>query len=97
VRGGGPDAVIEIRSPEDDTYDKLPFYASLGVREMVVCDRDTKEPEIFRLAGSQYVVLQRDAEGWLRSDVLGVGFRRIDGTPPHLRVADTAAHADVEI
>ena len=25
VRGGGPDAVIEIRSPEDETYDKLPF------------------------------------------------------------------------
>src|SRR5712691_10577771 len=30
VRGGGPDGVIEIRSPEDETYDRLPFYAALG-------------------------------------------------------------------
>jgi hypothetical protein len=29
---GGPDAVIEVRSPGDETYDKLPFHATLGVR-----------------------------------------------------------------
>lgn len=35
VRGGGPDAVIDIRSPDDETYDKFPFYAALGVREVI--------------------------------------------------------------
>ena len=30
---GGPDAVIEIRSPGDETYEKLEFYARLGVRD----------------------------------------------------------------
>ena len=39
---GGPDAVIEVRSPGDESYEKLPFFASLGVREVVVIDRDTK-------------------------------------------------------
>ena len=47
IRGGGPDAVIEIRSPGDESYEKLPFYAALGVAEVIVCDRDTKEPQIF--------------------------------------------------
>jgi Uma2 family endonuclease len=78
VRGGGPDAVIEIRSPDDETCDKLPFFATLAVREVIVVDRDTKSAQIFRLAGSEYVAVQVDAEGWLRSDVLQVRFTWTD-------------------
>src|SRR5204863_4596560 len=88
VRGEGPDAVIEIRSPDDETYDKLPFYASLGVREVLVIDRDTKRPELYRLAGSQYVALQEDDEGFVRSEAMGVRFRRIAGEKPRLAVED---------
>lgn len=88
VRGEGPDAVIEIRSPDDETYDKFPFYASLGVREVVVIDRDTKRPELYRLAGSQYVALQEDAEGSLRSEAMNVRFGRIAGEKPRLAVED---------
>ena len=76
VRGGGPDAVIEIRSPYDETYEKLPFFARLGVLEVIVVDRDTKQPEVFRLTGSQYVPVQPDREGWARSDTLNVRFTR---------------------
>ncbi|MEX2661069.1 MAG: Uma2 family endonuclease [Vicinamibacterales bacterium] len=90
IRGEGPDAVIEIRSPDDETYEKLPFYAALGIPEVVVCDRDTKAPEIFRLAGSEYLLLQADRGGWLTSSVLGVRLRRMDGTPPRLRIEDTS-------
>ena len=78
IRGGGPDAVIEVRSPEDETYEKFPFFARLGVREVIVVQRDTKEVEVFRLAGPQYVALQADSDRWLRSDVLGVRFARTD-------------------
>jgi Uma2 family endonuclease len=88
VRGGGPDAVIEIRSPEDETYEKLPFYARLGVREVIVVDRDTKRPEIFRLAGSSFVALQQDADGWLRAETMSVRFRAVEGTPRRLRIED---------
>ena len=88
VRDGGPDAVIEIRSPEDETYDKLPFFAALGIREVIVVDRDTKRPQIFRLAGAQYVALQPDADGWLGSETMIVKFRAIEGQPPRLRVED---------
>jgi Uma2 family endonuclease len=88
VRGGGPDAVIEIRSPEDETYDKLPFYAAVAVREVIVIDRDTKRPQIYRLAGSQYVALQQDADGWLRSDIMRVRIRAVEGQPPRLAIED---------
>ncbi|MBA2604246.1 MAG: Uma2 family endonuclease [Acidobacteria bacterium] len=98
VRGEGPDAVIEIRSPDDETYEKLPFFAALGVKEVIVCQRDSKEVEIFRLAGSQYVALQRDGEGWLASTSMGIRLRQLDGRPPRLRVEDRsegAAHVDI--
>jgi Uma2 family endonuclease len=88
VRGDGPDAVIEIRSPEDETYDKLPFRAALRVREVIVCHRDSREPEGFRLAGPRYVAVQRDADGWLASEALRVRFQRTDATPPQLRIED---------
>jgi Uma2 family endonuclease len=90
VRGGGPDAVIEIRSPEDETYDKLPFFAALRVHEVIVIDRDTKRPELYLLAGSQYVAVQQDAGGWLRSEAMHVRFRTVEGHPAKLRVEDVS-------
>ena len=98
VRGGGPDAVIEIRSPNDETYDKLPFYAALGTREVVVIDRDSKRPEIYRLAGSQFVTLQPDSDGWLRAETMSVRFRVVDGQPPRLRIEDaidSSVHVEI--
>jgi len=80
IRGGGPDAVIEIRSPYDETYDKFAFFAGLGVREVIVVHRDTKQPEIYRLAGSQYVAVQADAHRWLQSEVLRVRFAGTDSS-----------------
>jgi Uma2 family endonuclease len=91
VRGEGPDAVIEIRSPEDETYEKLPFFGALGVREVIVIDRDTRRPEIHRLAGAQYVALQPDRDGWLGSETMGVRLAQRGGTPPRLVVEDIEA------
>jgi Uma2 family endonuclease len=88
TRGGGPDAVIEIRSPDDESYEKLPFYAAIGTQEVIVIDRDTKRTEIFRLAGSQYVLLQTDRDGWLLAETMRVRFRHVDAAPPRLVVED---------
>ena len=76
--GGSPDAVIEIRSPEDETYEKFPFYAAIGTREVIVIDRDTKRPEIYRLAGSELAMLQPDADGWVRAETMSVRFRQAE-------------------
>lgn len=88
LRGGGPDAVLEIRSPGDETYEKFPFFARLGIRDVVVIDRDTKQPEVHRLAGGQYVAVAADHDGWVASEVLGVRFRRVEAIPPRLAIED---------
>ena len=43
---GGPEVVVEIRSPNDESEDKLPFYAQIGVLEVWIIDRDTKRRSI---------------------------------------------------
>jgi Uma2 family endonuclease len=88
VRAAAPDAVIEIRSPGDDTYEKLPFYAALGTREVVIIDRDAKSLEIHRLAGRTFVTAETDADGWLLAETLSMRFRRINAQPPRLWIAD---------
>lgn len=92
VRFGGPDAVVEIRSPDDETYEKLPFFAVLGVRDVVVIDRDTKRVEVFVLAGPDYVPAAADADGWIASAALGVRLRTASGGPT-LQVQDLAEPA----
>jgi Uma2 family endonuclease len=88
TRGGGPDAVIEVRSPDDETYEKFAFYAAIEVREIIVIDRDTKRPEIYRLAGAAYVRLQEDRDTWLRSETMNVRFRQEGDAPARLHVVD---------
>lgn len=46
---GGPDFVVEIVSPDDQTREKLDFYAQVGTRELLVVDRDPWRLELFRL------------------------------------------------
>jgi Uma2 family endonuclease len=72
---GAPTVVVEIRSPGDETWDKMEFYASIGVPEVWVVDRDTKTPQMFLLAQGGYVELQPAADHWLRSPATGVWMR----------------------
>jgi hypothetical protein len=34
--------VVEIRSPGDESFEKLPFFDRIGVGEVLIIDRDTK-------------------------------------------------------
>src|SRR5947209_2366741 len=54
--------VIEVRSPGDETYDKLPFYAAVGCREVLVIDQDTCAVELFRLEEGQFVRSKGEVE-----------------------------------
>jgi Uma2 family endonuclease len=47
---GGPDFAVEIVSPQDRSRDKLDFYARVGVRELLIVDRDPWQLELFRLS-----------------------------------------------
>jgi Uma2 family endonuclease len=46
---GRAEVVVEIRSPRDATYEKLPFYARLGVPELLVIHPSTRMVERFTL------------------------------------------------
>jgi Uma2 family endonuclease len=78
---GPPTAVIEIRSPDDESYDKLTFYAELGVPEVWIVDRDTKQPEIFVLdqPSRQYEKHAVNIDGWLASGFSDIRLRAARG------------------
>ena len=68
---GAVDGVVEIHGPDDETYDKLPFYEELRVPEAWVIHRDTKEPEVYLLKKTRYRK-QRTVQGWVRSPLKGI-------------------------
>jgi Uma2 family endonuclease len=39
---GAASLVVEIRSPGDESFEKLPFFERLGVGEVLIIDRDSK-------------------------------------------------------
>ncbi len=83
---GGPDFLIEVQSPGDETDDKLPFYASLHIRELLVIGRETRELTLYRHDGTSLVAVgpsPYQGKKWLVSEVIPFAFRRraARGTP----------------
>ena len=71
--------LVEVRSPGDESYEKLPFYASRGVTEVLIVNQD-RTFELRRLgAGGEYELVPDGV-----SDVLGVTFSTVEG--PKLRI-----------
>jgi Uma2 family endonuclease len=85
---GAPLVVIEISSPGDETYDKFPFYAGLGVPEVWVIHRDTRTPEIHLLGPDRkYAPVSAGEQGWLHSPATGVEFRQTRSGKVWARIA----------
>jgi Uma2 family endonuclease len=75
---GGPDFCAEITSPGDRSRDKLDFYAGIGVRELLLIDRDPWALELYRLSGGELRLVGRcdlDTKDNLPSGVLPTSFR----------------------
>jgi Uma2 family endonuclease len=85
---GPPTAVIEIRSPGDESYEKLEFYAKLGVPGVWIIDRDAKTPEVYVLDAGRYEKQAAGEEGWLSSPAIGVRLRPADGKLAIERIDD---------
>ena len=71
----GPDVVLEVRSPGDETDEKLPFYSKAGVKEVLLVDRDTRAVQVLRLAAGRYVPVSPNADGWIYSEGLRAFFK----------------------
>jgi Uma2 family endonuclease len=85
--------VVEIRSPGDDSYKKMSFYASRGVAEFMIIHED-RQFELYRLnQDGQFVPAKPDDDGVVRSQVLDVGFATVVG--PRLQVTWDGGAAEV--
>ena len=87
---GAPLVAIEIRSPGDDSYEKLPFYAKLGTPEVWIIPNDSREIDLLMLSDGAYLNAVPNDDGWLTSPATGVQFRhqphchleiRLEATP----------------
>jgi len=82
-RCGGPDFCVEITSPGDLSRDKLDFYSAIGVRELLLIDRDPWSLELYRLNAGRLALVGRsdsDKTETLVSTVVPVSFRLLPGT-----------------
>jgi len=90
---GPPNVVIEIRNPDDETYDKLSFYAALGVDEVWIINRDSRSIEIHALNDHTYQQQRPAEDGWLRSHVTDIELCTTDAAQLEIRrAADPDTH-----
>jgi Uma2 family endonuclease len=82
---GAAELVVEILSSGDETYDKLDWYARLGVAEILVVDPDSRAAELFASRAGRAVLVQPAADGTLHIRSLGATVRTADG--PRLLIA----------
>ncbi len=92
---GAADFVIEITSPGDRTHEKIPFYSRLGVRELLIVNRQSWTLELYR---QQQGSLQKagesrpDRSDVLTSEVVPLAFRLLPGDPrPQIEVTHVAS------
>jgi len=90
---GGPDFLAEVVSPDDQTYEKLPFYESIATREVLVIDRKPWALVLYQFANGKLIESGRATVqngAMLASQVVGLSFRLFPGQPrPQIEVTHT--------
>jgi Uma2 family endonuclease len=82
---------IEVRSPNDESYDKLPFYEAMGCQEVWIVHPDDRRAEVWHLVDGRLV----ETDG-TRSTVLDARLATIDvGAEPRLRITVDGETFDV--
>jgi Uma2 family endonuclease len=81
----GAALVVEILSPDDESLDKLPFYARVGVREAWLLDPATRSLGLFVLQAGELMPVAPQQGAW-RSPLLGVELSTT--VTPTLRIVD---------
>ena len=71
--------VIEVLSPRDDAYAKLPFYRQVGVEELLFVNARTRGFEVRRPLDDGWALAEADADGWTQLASLSVALRLCDG------------------
>jgi Uma2 family endonuclease len=91
---GAADFLVEIISPGERTRDKIPFYSSLGVVELLIVDRDPWTLELYRQQDGQLAKVGQSTVAVpevLVSQTVGLTFQMLPGEPrPHIEVTHPA-------
>ncbi len=90
---GPADLVVELRSPNDETDDKIDWYAARGVRELLVIEPAERRVELLGHVEGRLAPVPPDEDGSVQSEVLGVRLTPAPG--PRLVVRWPAGQADV--
>jgi Uma2 family endonuclease len=91
---GGPDLAVEIASPDDRAREKLGFYSKVGVRELLLIDRDPWALELYKLRRNKLALVGKsdlERPSVLASDVVPLSFRLVAGAA---RPGIEVIHAD---
>jgi Uma2 family endonuclease len=94
---GAADFLVEIISPGERTREKIPFYSSLGVVELLVIDRDPWALELYRFDHGRLEKIGLStlaAPGLLQSRTVGLTFRLLAAANeprPRIEVAHPAS------
>ncbi len=73
----GAELVVEVRSPNDETYRKMPYYAERGVREVLVLHPEPRQVELFRSVDGELRPVDPDADGGFRCEASGSDCARL--------------------
>jgi Uma2 family endonuclease len=87
---GAADFLVEIISPGERTREKIPFYGSIGVLELLVIDREPWMLELYRHQNGQLEKVGQStlaAPEVLSSQTVGLTFQLLPGeTKPQIQV-----------
>ena len=72
---GRAELVVEIRSPNDESWEKLPFFAELAIPEVLIIEGD--DPVALRLDPGlgRYLRVPADGDGWVALDAVELSLR----------------------
>ena len=92
---GAADFLVEIISPGERTRDKIPFYSSIGVVELLIVDRDPWSLELYRHENGQLTKVGQStlaAPEVLESRTVGLTFQLLPGeTRPQIQTIHPAS------
>ena len=80
---GGPDFAVEIVSRWDRSREKIDFYSKVGVRELLIIDRDPWQLELLRLTDGQLrsIAIATEVNGiTIQSDVVPLKLTLVSGS-----------------
>lgn len=91
---GAAHLVVEIRSPGDESYDKLPYYERLGVREVLIVDPSERTVRLWTNRPDGLSETTPDADGGVTLGCLPVTLTAVGHT---LRVSHAGLTTDIPL